>query len=132
MLSLRITAALGVGIALYLLMIPILNLHGGVSWGWLFSSRVEKKVIFEVYGKPFAEKSWPARWGENRPEKDRPHEIISEIGIKVRHQTREGAVILDVIGDSEAEVDSVIATLVSEFERTYDGFENPDDQFSTR
>jgi len=131
MRSIWIIVVVGAGAAV-LLLSPILNLHGGVSWGWLFSPRVEKEAIFEIYGAPFVEDSWPARWGKNRPPEDQPHWIISEVEVKIRHETRPGFVRVEVTGDSEADVDSVIASMASDFKRTYEGFETPDSEYSTQ
>ncbi len=106
-----------------LLMAHMLSLPGSLNWGWLTSSRVEKRAVFLVDGEPFEKSSWPARWGRNRPTNDRPHEILSEIEVRVQHQTRDGLVHVRVVGDSEAEVDSFINTLRSDFKRTYSTFD---------
>ena len=87
--------------------------------GWFFSPRIEKTTHFEINGKPFDQESWSSRWGQNRPVDERPHAILSEIEVRVKHQSRSSLVEVTVIGDSSSEVDAFINTLKSDVTRTY-------------
>jgi hypothetical protein len=87
--------------------------------GWIFAPRVKKEAFFSITGDPFDHESWTSRWGRNRPMVDRSHAILSEIEVRVKHQSRSSLVEVSVTGDSEEEVDSFIQTLRSDVERTY-------------
>lgn len=87
--------------------------------GWFFAPRVEKEVYFSISDKSFDQNSWSSRWGMNRPKDGRPHSILSEIEVRIQHETRSGLVVVSVTGDSEAEVDAFIQSLASDVKRTY-------------
>lgn len=86
---------------------------------WFFSHRVEKEAHFSISDEPFDRKSWSSRWGMNRPKNGRHHAILSELEVRIQHETRPGLVVVKVTGDSEAEVDAFIQTLASDVKRTY-------------
>ena len=96
---------------------------GGFSKEWVAGERVEKYAIFQISrAEPFVSDSWPARWGGNRPEFDRPHPPLSEFEITVQHSLRGTDLVrVNVKGDSEPEVDAFMQSLKAEFERTYTG-----------
>lgn len=110
-LSLLVSVALTVS---HLLGLPCYPIRG-----WFFSPRVEKEAYFSISGEPFEYNSWSSRWGMNRPKAGRPHSTMSEIEVRIQHETRSGHVVVSVTGDSEAEVDAFIQTLASDVKRTY-------------
>lgn len=107
----------------------LLNLPGYPVWGWLAAPRYEKEAVFEVSGEALHPGTWASRWGRNRPEGERPHEIWSELEVRVRHETRSGAVVVSVVGDSEDEVDAFINTLKADVAHTY---RKPDSVYGIR
>jgi len=99
----------------------IMNIPGGSSFGWFKSPRVTKIAYFTISGSPMTSDTWTSRWGDNRPEDNRSHDILSEIQVRVQHQARSGAVEITVTGDSEAEVDSYLQTVRDDVNRSYNG-----------
>ena len=105
-----------------LIVFPLLGgtgLPGTQVWGWFFSPRIEKEAYFSISGQPFDHNSWSSRWGVNRPVDGRSHAILSEIEVRIQHESRSGLVVVSVTGDSEAEVDACIQTLASDVKSTY-------------
>lgn len=118
----RVIILLALSANIALIVFPLLGgtgLPGTRVWGWFFSPRVEKLAYFSISGQPFDHNSWSSRWGENRPMDGRSHAILSEIEVRIQHDSRPGLVVASVTGDSEAEVDAFIRTLASDVKRTY-------------
>jgi len=115
----RIITLLGFLISISLILSHLSALPAYSSGGWFFSPRAEKTAHFSINDKPFNQESWSSRWGKNRPTVDRPHAILSEIHVRVKHESRSSLVEVTVTGDSEAEVDSFIQMLKTDVNRAY-------------
>jgi len=114
----RVIILLGLLVSVGLIVLHVFNLPVYSSRGW-FSPRVEKQAYFSITDEPFDNESWSSRWGMNRPQDYRPHAILSEVEVRVKHQSRSSLVEISVVGDSVDEVDAFIRTLRSDVMRTY-------------
>ena len=110
-------------ISLILILGHVMNLPGGLSLGWFTSPRVSKTAHVYISGKPINSHTWVSKWGVNHQEEDHPHEIISEIEIRVQHQTRSGLVEMRVTGDSVEDIDAFLETVRRDVNQTYNGID---------
>jgi len=115
----RIIIILGLLSSIALIIFHLLGLPSYPFRGWFFAPRVEKVEFYSITGEPFDHESWTSRWGRNRPTVDRHHAILSEIEVRVKHESRSSFVEMTVTGDSEDEVDTFIQTINADVERTY-------------
>jgi hypothetical protein len=115
----RVIILLGLLASVALIVSHLLGLPSYPIRGWMFSPRIEKQAYFSISGQATDQDSWSSRWGQNRPVDGRAHAIWSEMEVLIQHETRSGLVAVSVTGDSEAEVDAFIQTLVSDVEKSY-------------
>ena len=115
----RFIILLGLLTSIALIAFHILGLPGYPIHGWFFAPRVERVEFYSITGEPFDHESWTSRWGRNRPTVNRHHAILSEIEVRVKHESRSSFVEMTVVGDSEEEVEAFIQTIKADVERTY-------------
>lgn len=115
----RVTILVGLLVSVVLILSHLLGLQGYPTQGWFFAPRVQKTEAFSIEGDPFDHESWTSRWGKNRPPTGRTHAILSEVEVRVKHESRSNHVVRTITADSEEEVDAFIQTIKADLARTY-------------